>query len=230
MVHSPPTKRIKLESSPHLGSDVALSVANAEEDGEGEEAGGEHCSICLQPYADRTMIPTCSHEFCFECLLIWTGELELMLSYGGTTAYFIELDKSRRCPLCSQDVGSYLMHNVRSKYDYQKHYLAPLRTSPQPQAIAAVRADARRRAERRREVEWGQRRRRAIEEADELERAIEKRRWVYRNNLYAKVSLHTLVWLRRHCFGGKATCEHYPMPSKSKLCVSIGSTLTSILP
>ena len=79
------------------------------------------------------------------------------------------------------------MHNIRSKYDYQKHYLTPLRTSPQPEAATIVRAQARRRAERRREVEWG-RRRRQIEEADELERAIEKRRWVYRNNLYAKVS------------------------------------------
>ena len=210
---SPPSKRLKLESSPsptlRPNTDVVLVVDDELED----DTDGEHCSICLQPYSDRTMIPTCSHEFCFECLLIWTGELELMLSYGGTTTYSLELDKSRRCPLCSQDVGSYLMHNVRSKYDYQKHYLAPLRTSPQPQAIAAVRADARRRAERRREVEWGQRRRRAIEEADELERAIEKRRWVYRNNLYAKVSLHTLVWLRRHCFGGKATREHYPMSS-----------------
>ncbi|KAM5545730.1 hypothetical protein V8D89_000768 [Ganoderma adspersum] len=167
MVHSPPTKRIKLESSPHLEADVILPIVDADEDDEGEGADGEHCSICLQPYADRTMIPTCSHEFCFECLLIWT-------------------DQSRRCPLCSQDVGKYLMHNVRSKYDYQKHYLAPLRTSPQPQAIAAVRVDARRRAERRREVEWGHRRRRELAEADELDRAIEKRRWVYRNNLFAK--------------------------------------------
>lgn len=97
-------------------------------------------------------------------------------------------DQSRRCPLCSQDIGKYVMHNIRSKYDYQKHYLTPLRTSPNPQAAAAVRADARRRAERRREVEWGRRRRRELDEADELERAIEKRRWVYRNRLYAKVS------------------------------------------
>lgn len=79
------------------------------------------------------------------------------------------------------------MHNIRSKYDYQKHYLAPLRTSPQPQNVAAVRADARRRAVRRREVEWGRRRRRELEETDHLERAIEKRKWVYRHNLFAMV-------------------------------------------
>jgi len=32
-----------------------------------------NCSICLQPMQDRTIIPKCSHEFCFNCLIIWTG-------------------------------------------------------------------------------------------------------------------------------------------------------------
>ncbi|KAI0354518.1 hypothetical protein OH77DRAFT_1405142 [Trametes cingulata] len=163
---SPPAKRAKLEPepSPPLDAIVAREFTETEEL---EDSDGEHCSICLQPYADRTVIPTCSHEFCFECLLIWT-------------------EQSRRCPLCSQDIGKYLMHHIRSKYDYQKHYLAPLRTSPEPQAIAAARYTAQQRAARRREVEWGRRRRREIEELDELERAIEKRRWVYRHRLYAK--------------------------------------------
>ena len=38
-----------------------------------DESEEEHCSICLQPLSDRTIIPACSHEFCFECLLVWTG-------------------------------------------------------------------------------------------------------------------------------------------------------------
>ncbi len=87
------------------------------------------------------------------------------------------------------------MHHIRGKYDYQKYYLIPLRTSPAPQNPAAVRADARRRAERRRNIEWGRRRRREVEEADELERAIEKRRWVYRHKLYAKVSTWIFISL-----------------------------------
>lgn len=33
----------------------------------------EQCSICLQALVDRTIIPTCAHEFCFECILVWTG-------------------------------------------------------------------------------------------------------------------------------------------------------------
>ena len=90
------------------------------------------------------------------------------------------------------------MHNIRSKYDYQKHYLPPLRTSPQSESPAVVQANARQRAARRREIVWGQRRRREVEEADELERAVEKRRWVYRHRLYAKVSRSVqAAWLCR---------------------------------
>ena len=66
----PPTKRIKLESSPlepsHLGYDLSP------EKDEDEDVDNQ-CSICLQRLTDRTLIPRCSHEFCFECLVIWTG-------------------------------------------------------------------------------------------------------------------------------------------------------------
>ena len=76
---SPPTKRIKLEPelllSPTLGPEHLRT--DDEQNGVEIEDNVEQCSICLQPYADRTMIPTCSHEFCFECLLIWTGESPL---------------------------------------------------------------------------------------------------------------------------------------------------------
>lgn len=87
---SPPAKRIKLESQDSMlpesllasGNDPPLELTTAEdstlqESEELEDVDGEHCSICLQSYADRTMIPTCSHEFCFECLLLWTGELNI---------------------------------------------------------------------------------------------------------------------------------------------------------
>jgi hypothetical protein len=45
-----------------------------------EEDNEEHCSICLQPLSDRTIIPACSHEFCFECLLVWTGPCQCFIS------------------------------------------------------------------------------------------------------------------------------------------------------
>lgn len=72
---SPSPKRIKLEAlsspllEPGFREDPDIGVA--------EEPDVEQCSICLQPMTDRTLIPTCSHEFCFECLLVWTGEYVL---------------------------------------------------------------------------------------------------------------------------------------------------------
>lgn len=97
-------------------------------------------------------------------------------------------EQSRRCPLCSQGIGDYLIHHIRSKYDYQKHYLPPLRASPRSLGLVLdAQRDARRRAQTRREREWGRRRRQEQEEADELEKAIETRRWVYHHHLYAKV-------------------------------------------
>lgn len=105
------------------------------------------------------------------------------------------IEQSRKCPLCARQIGEYLIHNIRSIYDYQKQYLAPLRTSPRPDA-PTIRAQAAQRR-RTREVEWGRNQRRERERerraADELERAIEKRRWIYRHHLYAKVRALTAV-------------------------------------
>ncbi|KAG7441758.1 uncharacterized protein BT62DRAFT_907598 [Guyanagaster necrorhizus] len=146
---SPPRKRIKLESrSPQPDT-------NDEEE--------YNCSICLQPLVDRTVIPTCSHEFCFDCLVVWT-------------------DQSRKCPLCAQTISEYLIHRIRSRYDYQKHYLAPL-SKP---GLLPLRAAPQREHEgprRQRRRDWG---RRDQDEADKLERSIETRRWVYEHGLYAK--------------------------------------------
>lgn len=72
---SPSPKRIKLEASspsslePELRDDLDIDVVKDPE--------VEQCSICLQPMVDRALIPSCSHEFCFECLLVWTGEYVL---------------------------------------------------------------------------------------------------------------------------------------------------------
>ncbi|PSR77428.1 hypothetical protein PHLCEN_2v7859 [Hermanssonia centrifuga] len=167
-------KRIKLEDT----SDVERpfgepNQGHLEEDdyGDPDETDADHCSICLQPVSDRTVIPACSHDFCFECLLVWT-------------------EQSRRCPLCSGQIGEYLIHNIRSKYDFQKHYLSPLRTSPRPAPAPLARVPGGRRRRTAREVQWGRSERREREQereaADALERAVEKRRWVYRHRLYAK--------------------------------------------
>ena len=68
---SPPLKRIKLESSPEIDQSEAYKSTLDEAD-----LDEEHCSICLQPLSDRTLLPECSHEFCFDCILIWTGSCQ----------------------------------------------------------------------------------------------------------------------------------------------------------
>ncbi|KAK0430539.1 hypothetical protein EV421DRAFT_1912815 [Armillaria borealis] len=146
---SPPRKRIKLESP-----------SPPPEDTEEEE---DNCSICLQALVDRTVIPTCSHEFCFDCLVVWT-------------------EQSRKCPLCAQTIGEYLIHRIRSRYDYQKHYLAPL-SKPGLLPLRAAPQQEPQMRRRRRRRDWG---RRDEEEADKLDRSTEKRRWVYEHGLYAK--------------------------------------------
>ena len=64
------SKRIKLE-------DEAEDLLPTHDDLEGVEPNQDDsensCSICLHSIVDRTVIPKCSHEFCFECLLVWTG-------------------------------------------------------------------------------------------------------------------------------------------------------------
>lgn len=84
---SPPFKRIKLEVADDyisLDSDKYIEVKKEEEvvQEEEEEEDGEQCSICLQNILDRTIVPTCSHEFCFECVLIWTGEVRVHKLYA----------------------------------------------------------------------------------------------------------------------------------------------------
>ncbi|KXN92487.1 hypothetical protein AN958_07434 [Leucoagaricus sp. SymC.cos] len=123
---------------------------------------------------DRTIIPMCSHEFCFDCLIIWTAQ-------------------SRRCPLCTQTIGGYLIHDIRSRFDYRKHHLPPLISSP-PQpllprqtttVIEARNAVRRRRRDRQRESQ----RREDLDERDKLELSVATRRWVYKHDLYAKVCI-----------------------------------------
>ena len=69
VVSSPPAKRIKLEDTEAAEPGAAQILADdadiAEGDSEVEEDNENNCSICLQSIVDRTVVPTCSHEFCF---------------------------------------------------------------------------------------------------------------------------------------------------------------------
>jgi Ring finger domain len=81
---SPPTaKRIKLEELEIQAKlHEATDILDEDESGEHSIDYENTCSICLQPVVDRTVIPKCSHEFCFECLLVWTGMYGLCLCSG----------------------------------------------------------------------------------------------------------------------------------------------------
>ncbi|KIK97813.1 hypothetical protein PAXRUDRAFT_824533 [Paxillus rubicundulus Ve08.2h10] len=158
---SPPSKRIKLESSPSPSPEQQF-VTGPAVNGDSEDTEPEdRCSICLQSFLDRTIISTCAHEFCFECILLWS-------------------EQSRKCPLCSRSFdNSYLIHRIRSQYDYQKHYLPPSLPSTGESRARALRNT-------RRVRQWGRRERQQREEADQLERAVARRRWIYQHGLYAK--------------------------------------------
>jgi hypothetical protein len=159
------------------------------------EVDEDHCTICLQAIVDRALIPECSHEFCFECLMIWSGKkiiefaaVKFLNNFPKKKTPAHTIEQSRRCPLCSQNIGDYLIHHIRSTYDYQKHFLPPLRTSPRRPLSRTDGARIAPVTHRRRERVWGRRDRSAQDEADALQRAVSRRRWIYRHNLYAKVT------------------------------------------
>lgn len=81
------------------------------------------CIICLQRITDRTVL-TCAHDnFCFDCCIQWTSESLARRSCenGVFSNLKVHLDQSRKCPLCSADIGTYVIHQVRSDHDYQVH-------------------------------------------------------------------------------------------------------------
>ncbi|KAF9259450.1 hypothetical protein L218DRAFT_963613 [Marasmius fiardii PR-910] len=193
---SPQHKRIKLESAspePSTGEDIP------------EDLEENQCCICLQALVDRTVVPPCSHEFCFECLMIWT-------------------EQSRRCPLCSQDIGEYVIHNIRSRYDYQKHFLPPMRSkSPAMlpmRSLPARNTNTRGRNRIPREIRERSRRERDERiEADRFERAVAKRRWIYKHDLYAK---HVAS-------NGHTRYRPYPTPAQFSASQELISRATSFL-
>jgi hypothetical protein len=72
MPRSRSAKRPRLDDT--LGSkNYSVEEGAAKSPDEQPDDSEDCCTICLQPISDRTVIPTCSHEFCFECLLLWTG-------------------------------------------------------------------------------------------------------------------------------------------------------------
>ena len=141
-------------------------------------------AAAVRPYADSTLFS----RILFRMSGHLDGYVRVECFVVLTPSENCGLDQSRRCPLCSQGIGEYLIHNIRSKYDYTKYFLPPLRANSPALAPAGPSSSNQRRPTRR-ERRWGQRRRQDQELQDQLERSIKKRKWVYRYHLYAKVSV-----------------------------------------
>lgn len=68
-------KRVKLDpDSPSRAEVINDAGKDPEADEVLDEDDEDRCAICLQSTIDRTLLPQCSHEFCFDCVILWTGE------------------------------------------------------------------------------------------------------------------------------------------------------------
>jgi hypothetical protein len=67
-----PSRDAPPPAAPDAVEDVA-ALAAADAAAADSDSEGEHCTICLQDFRDRTVLPSCAHEFCFECILLWAG-------------------------------------------------------------------------------------------------------------------------------------------------------------
>ena len=135
-------------------------------------------------------------------------------------------------------MGDYLIHNIRSRFDYRKHFLPPLKSnSPTRQREQEnVLNNARQRVARRRRERQRNIRHDEIDQADRLERSIAKRRWIYDHDLYAKVHLAStssslrskLSQLSKHV-GSNSYTKYRPYPTPSQFAASpdlISRTIT----
>ncbi|WWD16880.1 hypothetical protein CI109_101312 [Kwoniella shandongensis] len=129
---------------------------------EGDDANKERCVICLMALRDRTVVGVCGHEFCFECIGVWANQ-------------------SRRCPLCSADMAPFLLHDLDASTP-TKFYLPPLPSRDIP--TVSVPGPSRTRLPEFREREPRDEREKV--EPDELDLQVERRREIYRHELYVK--------------------------------------------
>lgn len=64
-------KRLRAEDE--IGEEHSSSEKDEDELEDMDEMDDDHCSICLQLFTNRSILIDCAHEFCFECIIKWTG-------------------------------------------------------------------------------------------------------------------------------------------------------------
>lgn len=150
------------------------------------DASSSSSSSSSSPPLERALLPLCSHSnFCLPCLQRW-----------------IRLKSpDARCPLCNCSVGRYVLYDIRRKqgsdggdWDYRRWWIGLDQRDEElekaaAQSVSQERTRRRQRREGRREGDTSTRRRPSASQSEALEsqldRAIEKRRYVYREGLYA---------------------------------------------
>ncbi|KAK8861223.1 hypothetical protein IAR55_002042 [Kwoniella newhampshirensis] len=130
--------------------------------GDEDDANKERCVICLMALRDRTIVGVCGHEFCFECIGVWANQ-------------------SRRCPLCSADMAPFLLHDLDATTP-TKFYLPPLPSRTLPTVSLPGPSRVMLPEPRQRNV-WGEQEK---VEPDELDLQIERRKEIYKHDLYVK--------------------------------------------
>ncbi|GAA5833976.1 hypothetical protein JCM11251_003579 [Rhodosporidiobolus azoricus] len=157
---------------------VSQGGMSGEDGPEGQELDEEHCAVCLSPIENKTVVHPCHHgQFCWNCIRAWT-------------------DQSRKCPLCLGPI-EHLIHNIRSTKDYQIHHLLPLSAlaSDGPLPPRAGRRSTIHPALPRHAL-YGRNRHSSASRLNDLdettwrereeERALERRKYIYKEGLYAK--------------------------------------------
>ncbi|RXK37011.1 hypothetical protein M231_05718 [Tremella mesenterica] len=151
-------KKMDWEDQVRLHPDEPMDLSWSKKEGD-DECNKERCVICLMPLRDRTIVGVCGHEFCFECIGVWANQ-------------------SRRCPLCSADMAPFLLHDLDAIVPI-KFYLPPLpQRRPPTMTLPLSRLPG-----SGEDPRWGAREK---AELDELDLQVERRREIYRHELYVK--------------------------------------------
>ncbi|GAA5916046.1 uncharacterized protein JCM6883_001982 [Sporobolomyces salmoneus] len=157
---------------------AAVEGQHDEEGVNGEIDHDELCAICLAPIDNKTVIYPCHHgQFCWNCIRAWT-------------------DQSRKCPLCLGPI-EHLIHNIRSTKDYSTYHLLPLHTLQSSGSSTSITPSSSRprrplstSASLPRHALYGRQAIQTLDSPTPRERleeiALERRKYIYREGLYAK--------------------------------------------
>ncbi|GAB1742844.1 hypothetical protein NU219Hw_g8551t1 [Hortaea werneckii] len=131
---------------------------------EGRRPHEEHCIICLEVISERAVAVPCNHlSFDFLCLVSW-------------------LQEKAACPLCKAEVHE-VQYDWRSPEDYKTYRVPKAEGANVEDSGNSTGLQSRRQAGRRRVQRWTPQTERTIASSEDP--ALQKRRRVYRDRLYA---------------------------------------------